>query len=196
MNHLDDDAELHALGLTSPERAAEIEAHITECDACRARVVAAEAVAASLAATLPPIPVAAPSRRPWWPALATAAAVIFAFAGVIEGNAARTADRETRRTSVALTAIASSHFSHATLVSERSVVAKALYARNGAWCYIIATGGPVGAHVVVHRGAAARDAGVMGPGAPSTLFIQDLGWADEVDVVAGGRVVAHGKLVY
>ena len=73
MNHLDDDAELYALGLTDRERDAEIEAHLAACDACRARVVTAESAAASLAAALPPMPAVAP--RAWWTSVATAAAV-------------------------------------------------------------------------------------------------------------------------
>ncbi|MDB5070702.1 MAG: hypothetical protein JWM87_1813, partial [Candidatus Eremiobacteraeota bacterium] len=56
MNHLDDDAELYALGLTDRERDAEIEAHLTSCAQCRTRVAAAEEAAAALAAALPPMP--------------------------------------------------------------------------------------------------------------------------------------------
>ena len=44
--HLDDDAELYALGLLDADRGAAIEAHLAACDDCRARVVAAEAAAA------------------------------------------------------------------------------------------------------------------------------------------------------
>jgi hypothetical protein len=195
MNHLDDDAELYALGLTERERSAEIEAHIAECAACRARVIAAEAAAEALAATLPPVPAAA-ARRTWWPALATAAAVVFAATTAVQGSASYTARAELARTDVALTAIASSHFGHTTLTSESGVVAKAIYARDGAWCYIVATGAPRGAHVVIRHGASTRDAGTLGGGAPSTLFVSAPGRADEVSVVAGDRVIAHGAPVY
>jgi hypothetical protein len=195
MNHLDDDAELYALGLTERERSAEIEAHIAECPDCRARVIAAEAAGEALAATLPPVP-AAPARRTWWPALATAAAVVFAATAAVQGSASYTARAELARTDVALTAIASSHFGHTTLSSDSGVVAKAIYARDGAWCYLVVNGAPSGAHVVIRHGTSARDAGTLGAGAPATLFVRAPGRADEVSVVAGDRVIAHGAPVY
>ncbi|HYW53702.1 MAG TPA: hypothetical protein VE826_07025, partial [Dongiaceae bacterium] len=124
MNHLDDDAELYALGLTDRERDAEIEAHLAACDGCRARVVAAESAAASLAAALPPMPAAAP-RRAWWSTAATAAAVVFAATTAFASSTAHDASAQLARTDAALGAIASSHFGHTTLTSEGNVVAKA-----------------------------------------------------------------------
>jgi Putative zinc-finger len=196
MNHLDDDAELYALGLTDRERDAEIEAHLATCADCRTRVAAAEEAAAALAATLPPMPAAAPARRAWWPALASAAAVAFAATTAFEGISAHTASSQLQRTDVALTAIASSHFGHTTLTSDPGVVAKALYSRDGAWCYVVASGVPRGAHLVMHRGSASRDLGALEPGAPATLFVHGAGRADEIAVVAGDHVVAHGVPAY
>ena len=196
MEHLNDDAELYALGLTERERDAEIEAHLAECATCRERVVAAEEAAASLAAALPPVPAAAPRRASWWPGLATAAAVLFAFTTAYEGSAAHAAGAQVQRTDIALTAIASSHFGHTTLTSQPGVIAKAIYARDGAWCYVVASGAPPGAHVMLHHGGAAHDMGALDPGAPSTLFVKSPGKGDEIDVVAGDRVVAHGRPMY
>jgi hypothetical protein len=197
MNHLDDDAELYALGLTDRDRDAEIEAHLTDCADCRARVIAAEAAAAALAATLPPVPAAA-RRQTWWPALATAAAVVFAATTVVQGSSSYAAHAELQRTDVALSAIASSHFAHTTLTSDPGVVAKALYSRDGAWCYVVTTGAPRGAHVVMLRGGVAHDMGTLEAGAPATatLFVRKPGRADEITVVADNRVVAHGAPVY
>ena len=195
MNHLDDDAELYALGLTDRERDAEIEAHLAACDVCRTRVVAAESAAASLAAALPPVPAAAP-RRSWWAMAATAAAIVFASSTAFESVYAHTASAQLARTDSALGAIASSHFGHTTLTSASGVVAKAIYARDGAWCYVVVTNAAPGAHVVVHRGAEARDLGALDAGTPATLFTRGLGRADGIDVVADGHVVAHGAPVY
>jgi hypothetical protein len=193
MNHLDDDAELYALGLTERERDAEIEAHLTSCAECRARVVAAEEAAASLAATLPAMPAAAAAgRRAWWPALASAAAVVFAATTAFEGISAHTAASKAARTDVALAAIASSHFGHTTLASEPGVVAKVLYARDGAWYYVVASGAPRNAHVMLRRGATARDIGTLDAGNPATLFVRGAGRGDDVGIVAGNRLVAHG----
>ena len=195
MNHLDDDAELYALGLTDRERDAEIEAHLAECDACRARVVAAESAAASLAATLPPMPAAAP-RRTWWTSVAAAAAVVFAMTTAFEANTAHTATSDLNRTDGALVAIASSHFGHTTLTSDPGVVAKAIYARDGAWCYVIVTGAPRGAHVVMYRGATSRDMGELDGARPATLFVRNPGRPDRITVVADDRVVARGMPVF
>ena len=195
MNHLDDDAELYALGLTERERDAEIEAHLATCDACRARVVAAESAAASLAATVPPMPAATP-RRTWWAPVATAAAVVFAATTALQTASVQNASAQLARTDTALGAIASSHFGHTTLTSQPGVVAKALYARDGAWVYVVAENAPRGAHLVLRNGAASRDLGALDGGAPATLFVRAPGRADEISVVAGDRVVAHGTPAY
>jgi hypothetical protein len=200
MTHLDDDAELYALGLTERERDAEIEAHLASCAQCRTRVVAAEEAAASLAAALPPMPAAsaaASSRRGgWWAALATAAAVVFAATAGYEGFSAHAATSQLARTDGALAVIAASHFGHTTLTSDRGVVAKALYGRDGSWCYVVVSGAPRGAHVVMHRGAAVRDAGALDGGTPATLFVRDPGRPAEIAIVAEGHVVAHGTPAY
>jgi hypothetical protein len=195
VNHLDDDAELYALGLTDRERDAEIEAHLAACDACRARVVAAESAAAALAATLPPMPAAGP-RRSWWAAAATAAALVFAASTAFESVYVHDASAQLARNDTALGAIASSHFGHTTLTSESGVVAKVLYARDGAWYYVVATNAAPGAHVVLHRGTESHDLGALDAGSPATLFARGLGHADAIDVVTNGRVVAHGAPVY
>ena len=212
MNHLDDDAELYALGLTDRERDAEIEAHLAACDECRTRVVAAESAAASLAAALPPMPAAAP-RRAWWTTAATAAAVVFATSTAFESAYVHNASAQLARTDTALGAIASSHFGHTTLTAQPGVVAKALYARDGAWMYVVAENAPRGAHVVLRSGAVSRDVGTLDAGAPATLFVRAPGRVGEITVVAvgpgggdvtiaisalpsGDHVVARGTPVY
>lgn len=202
--HLDDDAELYALGFTERERSEEIEAHLATCAVCCERVAAAESVAASLAAALPPMPAAAlppmrataPQRRTWWPQLATAAAVVFAATTALEGGLVHVASNRVQRTDVALTALASTHFAHTTLTSRPGLIAKAIYSRQGAWTYVVASGAPAGAHVVLRQGAAQRDLGALDDGSPATLFISQPGLGDEYDIVANGNVIAHGKPQY
>jgi hypothetical protein len=206
MQHLDDDAELYALGLTAPERNAEIEAHLAECAACRTRVAEAESVAASLAAALPPMTpgraAAAPPKRSWIAPLALAASLAFAATATFEAVAAHgaaaqlaTATSQISATNFALFRVASSHFEHTTLTARRGVVAKAIYARDGSWCYVIVAGAP-GAHVIVHRGALALAVGTLAKSMPLTFFVDGLGPVDRIDVVAGNAVVAHGSPVY
>ncbi len=194
--HLDDDAELYALGYTERERSEEIEAHLATCAACCERVAAAESVAASLSAALPPMPAAAPQRRTWWPQLATAAAVVFAATTALEVGFVHGESDRVQRTDVALTALASTHFAHTTLTSRPGLTVKAIYSRDGAWVYVVASGAPAGAHVVLRQGAAQRDLGALDDGAPATLFIHEPGRGDEYDIVAGGNIIAHGKPMY
>ncbi len=195
MNHLDDDAELYALGLTERERGAEIEAHLAECATCRARVVAAEEAAAALAGALPPMP-SARARPGRMSGLAVAAAVALAATAGYEGYTAHTAGAQLATTNVALSALAASHFSHTTLTSQPGVVAKAIYARDGAWCYVVVNGAPSGTHVVLRRGTQTIDEGALHAGTPSTLFIQHPGKSDAIALVANSATIAQGKPIY
>jgi hypothetical protein len=143
-----------------------------------------------------PVAAAAPWLRRSWPQLATAAAVVFAATAVLEGNLVHVASNRVQRTDVALTALASTHFAHTTLTSRPGVIAKAIYSRDGAWAYIVATGAPAGAHVVLQQGATQRDLGQLDDGAPATLFIHQPGRGDEYDIIAGATIIAHGKPIY
>jgi hypothetical protein len=195
MNHVDDDAELYALGLTERERGDEIEAHLAECATCRARVIAAEEAAAALAGALPPMP-RADTRPGWMPRLAVAAAIALAATAGYEGYAAHTAGAQLATTNLALTALAASHFGHTTLTSKPGVVAKAIYARDGAWCYVVVNGAPSGTHVLLRHGAQTIDEGALHAGTPSTLFIQHPGKSDGITLVANATTIAQGKPIY
>ncbi len=198
--HLDDDAELYALGLLGADRTAAIEAHLAECGECRARVIAAEAAAASLASALLPMPAAAASEaaaRRGWSALAAAAALVFAATAAVEGVAAHAASARQAATDTALLAIAGSHFNHVTLAGERGVVAKALYARDGAWCYVVAHGVVPGAsRGAADRNVVARCRPAGGQPHPATAFVRTPGRVDEVEIVSAGRVVAQARPAY
>ncbi len=195
--HCGDEAELYALGLTDPERTASIEEHCATCEECRTRVIAAEAAAAALASALPAAPAARSFRRPQWTSgLAAAAAVVFAVTSAFEGTALHSASQQSARTDAALSAVAASHFSHTTLTSQPGTVAKALYARDGAWMYVIADGVGPGAHLILRGSGGDRDLGALAAGAPATLFVRAPGRVGEVVLVADGRTLAHGVPVY
>jgi len=195
--HCGDDAELYALGLTDPQRASAIEEHLASCEECRSRVIAAEAAAAALASALPAAPAARSLRRPQWTSgLAAAAAVVFAVTSAWEGTALQGAAQHAARTDAALSAVAASHFSHTTLTSQPGTVAKALYARDGAWMYVIANGVGTGAHLILRGNGIDRDLGALVAGAPATLFVRGPGRVGEVVLVEDGRTLAHGVPVY
>jgi hypothetical protein len=195
-DHLEDDAELYALGLTDPDRGSAIEAHLAACAECRTRVAEAEETAAALAGALPPMPAARPARWSLAPGLAAAAAVVFAAAAGFEGYTAHTATTQLAHTDTALIAMASSHFGHTTLTSAPGVTAKAIYARDGAWCYVVASGVGEHAHLVMHRDGIARDLGPLSDGRASTLFVTGAGRVSEITIVADGRTLASGRPVY
>jgi hypothetical protein len=185
--------------LTDPARTTAIEAHVATCDACRARVVAAEAAAAALAATLPAMPRAATAPRTsrFFPALAAAAALAFAATAAFEGYTAHDATARLARNDSALLAMASAHFGHTTLTPDRAgVVAKAIYARDGAWCFVVASGVGPHAHLIARRHGVASDLGPLSSGKASTLFVQGAGRVDQVAIVDDGHVLAHGTPAY
>jgi hypothetical protein len=88
--------------------------------------------------------------------------------------------------------MAGAHFNHVTLAGRPGVIAKAIYARDGAWCYIVADGVPSGAHVVLTESGASHDLGVLEGQHPATLFVRAPGRAAEFAIVADGSVEARG----
>jgi hypothetical protein len=199
-DHLGEDAELYALGMI-PEHREEIEAHLRGCAACTERVRAAEEVGALLAAALPPIPettnvVPLRSRgaQRWWP-LAAAAAVVLVVGGTSVVRE-RAAESQLARTDTALIAMANAHFLHVTLAGRPGVIAKAIYARDGAWCYVVADGVPAGTHLFVTQGGVSRDLGVLTGARPATLFVRGAGRIGEFSIVADGVTEASGVPSY
>ncbi|HTJ25155.1 MAG TPA: hypothetical protein VMA36_03230 [Candidatus Limnocylindria bacterium] len=171
------------------------------CSPCRARVVAAEETAASLSAALPPVSAGArPARRPWGTLVATAAAVVFAVAAAIEGMAAHGASTQLAQHDAALLALAGSHFEHVSLTPvaplRPAIVAKAIYARDGAWYYMVAENAGPNAHVVVRTQDGLHDAGALGPTSPATLFVRNPGRVQEFQIVSGGNVIARAVPTY
>jgi hypothetical protein len=130
--------------------------------------------------------------RRWLPQLAAAAIVALAVSTAVETHAAYAARAQLARDDGALVAVAGSHFGHTTLSAQRGVSAKALYARDGTWYYVIAVDAPPGAHVVIRRGATTRDLGTLAGDHVATLFSSGGGRSDAIEIVSGSAVVAHG----
>jgi ferric-dicitrate binding protein FerR (iron transport regulator) len=151
--HLEEDAELYALGaLPDTERAA-AEAHVAQCDACARRVGEAEGTLASLVrpqtpssqldrrvrATFAP---RSSSARAFYPLVAAALIV-----ALLPGAFFWQRDRDLRASDAvnrqAVAAMIGSHFLHSQFVkiAPDAPPAKAIFARNGAWLYVIAVTG-------------------------------------------------------
>jgi hypothetical protein len=137
--------------------------------------------------------------------------VVFAATTALASISAHKASEQLAQTDTALGAIASSHFGHTTLIAQPGVVAKALYARDGSWLYVVTENAPLGAHVVLLNGSTAHDLGALGAGTPATLFARSPGHATQINVVVtgangnvsvtisgvpGAHLVAHGAPVY
>jgi predicted anti-sigma-YlaC factor YlaD len=195
--HLDEEAELYALGVLGPTDATRIEAHVAQCAVCATRLGEAERVVAELATAVPPVEQrlrALPSRRGTMQRWYAVAAVFVLMAGVSLGSLldVRTlADRVSSDDTI-LSTIATSHFSHAefTAVGAGAPVAKVLYARKGEWVYIIVDGAVPGCTAfATHAGVRVELGDVMLHGKTSTLFVRNPGPVERIDLVRNGALM-------
>lgn len=225
--HLGELAELYALGVLEPEERGPIEAHAAACAACARALGAAEATVAALDATFVPqiepperlgARVASSAREiapraPLAPAtprrqsrtapgfLAAAAAVLLAIGAGGGVLVERSADlRQAARDSAILATIASSHFNHAgfTARDPSAPVAKALYARDGAWLYVVVDSATCDCSVVARSAAGERDLGKPEVrGKTATLFVRDFPRPLALELIGpAGRAISGATLVY
>ena len=220
--HVSADAELYALGALEPDEQAQVAAHLAECSACANAVALAERRVAALDdAVIPQLEpparlgariaasarAAAPRRvvRPqrWFDArgLAVAASLTVA-AGVTAGALVQhSADSEAAaRNGAVLATLANSHFLHVSLTPhDRSApVSKAIYARDGAWIYVVIDNANCRCHVVARAGSVQRDLGApQAVGGSSALFTRAVAHPTSVELVAdSGRTLADATLAY
>ncbi|MBV9102127.1 MAG: zf-HC2 domain-containing protein [Candidatus Eremiobacteraeota bacterium] len=209
-SHVGDDAELYVIGALEPAERAEFEAHLEGCTDCAKRVADASQVATALAMSLPAYEPphrlgrrlaqadgaqVTPRRR--FSLWAVVAATAVAFAGVLGWQDAALY-QERARTTVALATIVHSHFRHVTMTSSSAgPAAKVLYARDGAWVYIVVDRPVAGVRAVLWRGATARDAGALQPsGGVSTLFVSDANRPERIVLHEPLGVTASATLTY
>lgn len=158
VTHLDDLAELYALGLLDPDERDRVDAHVLVCDDCAARLGRAEAAMAALAdATLAggASAVRVPRRvSPFAWMSAAAAAFVIATAGLTQQNLALRAD--VRDDGAMLAAMVHSHFAHAQFVAPGGtpIAAKVVYEQHGRWYRVLAAGADARWRVAVVRGGA------------------------------------------
>jgi anti-sigma factor RsiW len=211
--HLGEDAELYPLGVLDEVAARTVERHIERCSACADRVTQAEAVAASLAASLPlatPSPALElrlheslrPQRRARvFPAnaLRLALAAAFAIAFIALGWQTLVLRGRLAGEDVALVTMVHSHFNHVSMAPQSAspVAAKILYARDGSWVYIIADrpGGQL--HAIAQTAAGSSDLGALvSAGQTATLLVRPRERIRAIVLQRSGANVASAKLVY
>jgi anti-sigma factor RsiW len=208
--HLGDDAELYALGALEPAEQAAVEAHLAECEDCSVRVGQAEEVAAALAAALPQYEPparlgarlsgrygsAAPLRGGTiYAAFALAAAIVAGFFGWQNLSFRSQQAQQT----LAFTTMVNSHFLHVPMQRSNPAApnAKVLYARDGAWVYVLADKPVNGLHVVLLRNGVQRDAGTLAvAGGAASLFVPDAGRPDEVMLTDAAGPKSAATLAY
>ena len=115
MQHLDENAELYALGELDPAERVAIEAHLATCTACVERVAEAESVVAAMAAALPAHETRR-ARRPASPLWLAAAAVIAIGFGILAW-AEVMLRYQSASTAIALQTLVNNHFLHVQMTS-------------------------------------------------------------------------------
>ena len=153
MNHIDQEAELYALGMLDDGERARVDEHLTGCEPCTVRVGEAEAAVAALIDSTQQRRTERRVAR--WP-LAVAAAFALAAMGVLGQNVIM---RGALNTDGALLAtMVDSHFEHAQFQAPDGapIAAKAIYERRGKWYEIVVDGDPAW-RVVLVRTDGSRD---------------------------------------
>lgn len=194
--HVGENAELYAAGALNERERAAVDAHVARCGQCLRRVGEAEETVLALergiaVAPLPQAdspPVVAPLARrgvpAWWIPAAAAAALIL---GLLFGRAQRPAPNP------ATLAMIHSHFAHAQFAGA-GPAAKAIYARDRSWYYVIVSG----ANRFGVYGIAAGHATYLGDtrrdGATGELFARVAQRFDRLDLRDGTRTVESAAI--
>jgi hypothetical protein len=193
MNHIDQDAELYALGMLDDDERARVDEHLLACEACLVLVGNAEAaVAALIDSTQERRP---KQRRAWWP-LAVAAAFAIAALGLLGQNLVL--HGALSNDGALLATLIDSHFDHTQFqaVGGKEIAAKAIYERHGKWYEILADGTPAW-HVVFVRPDGTRDpaaAEFAHRGAASIVYLAPSTPVRSIDLEDGaGHVVGSVK---
>jgi hypothetical protein len=221
LDHLEEEAELYALGLLDGAEHERVERHVRTCVACAERLgraeatvaaladatVAREAAPAALRARVPTAPAAAAPLRPvtrlTWrspAAWAGAAAAVFAVTSgsLVVQNAALQSN--VAADGSVFVAMVHSHFNHVqfTSLDGTPIDAKVVYERHGGWYEILATGIDPGTRVATVRAGAVTDAPerFVVRAAALTLALPALGAVDELRLLdAQGRLLARARPV-
>jgi len=208
-HHIDDDAELYALGSLDADERTAVEAHIATSNACLQRVRDAEETAFALSAqfgsTTPPaeldtrIAGAFSRRMPARPWLAIAAAFIIGLLPSIPLTYDRVHhDRLLRMHDEAVTAMVTSHFAHAQFAPAGGAAlppSKVIFARDGSWLYIVISG----AHRYTVEGVGPDGMHALGETSPtsstSQLFVERPPHIRSVRLVDNGTNIGSANVI-
>jgi hypothetical protein len=211
MTHIDESAELYALGMLDDAESASVLAHAKTCAECARSLARAEQVVAALSEGILETSVrpqlrdrllasaAGPSkarvRYRWFggglaAGLAVAALVLLSFH--FTGWSTPTSD------DLALSTIVQSHFYHVSFVALHpgAPKAKVLYAKHLEWIYVIIHEPPRGMEVVAAETSGTRTLGRLDvAGENGTLFLRAPGRIKQILLLENGVAVARATPV-
>jgi hypothetical protein len=217
-DHIDELAELYAVGSLDDLERARVERHVTGCETCAAQLRQAQETAAALAQAQvrvlhePPaqlrtrLDAALSSRkRPvltWHPfAAGIAAAIVLAFIPTwvaVDRNSALLAMRQDER-ALARLASAGTQIDHAQFMSpsKQPMNAKVLYGPRGDWYYIVVMHPRPGMRVAYLHGGRMEMLGTVAMhGESGTLYLPVNHKMEQLALVEGHTIVADAHLVY
>jgi len=218
-DHIDDQAELYALGALDEIERTRIERHVSACASCARRLGEAEATVTVLAAAEPShVPAEGLSRRMrgalppqprkmqrgfhWQSGLVAVAALLVLTLIPVWVAVDRTRGRlaEMRQDEVALARIASSPFDRAgfAMRSEGGAMgARVLYGADGSWYYVVVMHPKPNMQVAyVHGGRMEMLGTVALHGESGSLYLPIKHKMEELALLDAGRVVGYAHLVY
>ena len=206
--HIEDLAELYALGSLDDAAMAQVDAHARECPPCAARLGEAESTVAAMIEQRTPSPALdrrmharfAAAARPRWmrtlPAIAAAFLIGFLPAlGLWLGERRETANFDADR-QTAVAALVSSHFLHApfTPSAPDAPKAKIIYARTGSWIYVVAQTNKRLTVAQVNDGMTVPLGALYVSGNAGELFVAQAAASRTFELLDGARVVARVQI--
>ncbi|HEY1655257.1 MAG TPA: zf-HC2 domain-containing protein [Candidatus Tumulicola sp.] len=208
-SHVEESAELYALGKLDELEQARIERHVRGCDDCARRLGEAEATVLRLieAGEMPaqspalvrPIRFVRPQMSaPAWVAAVAAAFVIGLIPWGIMSSRNGTTIEAARQQQAATGAMLAGHFIHApfTPLVPGAPAAKVIYAREGGWLYVIVAPGSAPLDVAAGaNGAPAKVASLSASTEVRSVFVR-IPHAEIVELLEKRGAVAVAHLVY
>ena len=205
--HVADLAELYAIGSLDERERDRVDAHVRECQACAADIGAAEEAVAALITERAPAPTldarmhrafAPPRTTRFWSALAAAAFVAGLLPSIWFWSAARNSAAFTSDREQAVHAMVGSHFAHAQFagLAPDAPKAKVIYARTGAWRFIVVDAGRAYTVAAQSNAGTIRLGQLHVQGATAELFLPNAPAARTLLLLDGTRPVARATLPY
>lgn len=213
--HIDELAELYALGSLDDLERVRVERHVSECAICAMRLNEAEETVTAVAESQPlhaaPAALRArllrsiePSPRPraaWrtWPAAVAAVLILALIPTWVAVDRSRNAQIAMSQDERALAMLASSPFHRAQFMSpsKRPMDAKVLYGMRGDWYYVVIMHPKPGMQVAyVHDGKMEMLGHVAMHGESGTLYLPVNHKMEQLALLQGNTLVGAAHLVY